>query len=61
MKKFIGRLRYFTPEELLRLFCFPVDSFSFPLDEALTRRKKYSLIGNSLNVRVVGALLAHCV
>jgi site-specific DNA-cytosine methylase len=63
----IGKLRYFTPEELLRLFGFlspdtsssphPTESF-FPLDETtLTNRKKYELIGNSLNVTVASCLL----
>ena len=57
MENFIGCLRYFSPKELLRLFCFPVEHYSFPESESLTRRKKYSLIGNSLNVKVVEVLV----
>lgn len=58
MLNFVGCLRYFSPLELLRLFCFPVPGFNFPLAEgSLTTRAKYSLIGNSLNVKVVAALV----
>jgi tRNA (cytosine38-C5)-methyltransferase len=66
LETLIGKLRYFTPEELLRLFGFdspPLSSGSptvggfFPIDEKLTLRKKYELIGNSLNVTVASRLL----
>lgn len=62
LESLIGKLRYFTPEELLRLFGFdsppgnPHGAF-FPVDEKLTLRKKYELIGNSLNVTVACRLL----
>jgi site-specific DNA-cytosine methylase len=58
------RLRYFTPNELLRLFGFnpPLSKplkcphfFVFPEEIAL--RKQYELIGNSLSVEVVRHLL----
>jgi tRNA (cytosine38-C5)-methyltransferase len=49
-------IRYFTPQELLRLFGFP-KSFRFPA--ALNKSKCYELIGNSVNVEVVARLLAH--
>lgn len=48
------RLRYFTPQEVARLMCFP-ECFAFPPD--LKPRHQYQLLGNSVNVRVVRALL----
>ncbi|KAF9014545.1 S-adenosyl-L-methionine-dependent methyltransferase [Hymenopellis radicata] len=55
------RLRYFAPEELLRLFDFnPTEDeepFSFPDD--ISRKSRYRLIGNSVNVRVVRALIEY--
>lgn len=61
-------LRYFTPQELLRLFGFQ-DDFFFPpsysvrsrsgeREEELTARKCYELIGNSINITVSSAVLA---
>ena len=56
------RLRYLTPNELLRLFGFnqPLksthDLFVFP--EEVSLRKQYELIGNSLSVDVVHHLLS---
>lgn len=50
------RLRYFTPSEVGRLMCFP-ESFRFPPD--LKPRHRYQLLGNSINVRVVRALMDH--
>lgn len=58
-----GKLRYFTPEELLNLFGFNdvnennTRKISFPNEEKLTLRKKYELIGNSLNVIVANKLI----
>lgn len=59
------RLRYFTPTELLRIFCFlPTNTdaergrqtqFYWPVD--LSTKAKYRLIGNSVNVRVVTDLI----
>ncbi|KAK0478182.1 S-adenosyl-L-methionine-dependent methyltransferase [Armillaria novae-zelandiae] len=51
------RLRYFTPNELLRIFDFDSSLFQWPDD--VSRKTKYRLIGNSVNVRVVAALLDH--
>jgi len=56
------KLRYFSPTELLRLFCFLPrasselqDSFRWPED--LSVKAQYRLIGNSVNVRVVTELI----
>eukprot|EP01031_Cornospumella_fuschlensis_P034413 gene34413-41652_t len=49
-------LRYLTPTELLRLFGFP-DSFSWPAD--VSKRKRFELIGNSINVHVTSRLLRY--
>ena len=54
------RLRYFTPDELLRLFDFNQPNemtFSFSAD--ISRKSQYRLIGNSVNVRVVTALIEY--
>lgn len=53
-------LRYFSPSELLRIFCFkPVGSqdvrFHWPSD--ISTKTQYRLIGNSVNVRVVTELI----
>ncbi|KAK8767132.1 hypothetical protein V5799_006086 [Amblyomma americanum] len=48
------RMRYFTPQEVAQLMCFP-ESFAFPPD--LKPRHQYQLLGNSVNVRVVRCLL----
>ncbi|KAJ6519200.1 S-adenosyl-L-methionine-dependent methyltransferase [Mycena sanguinolenta] len=59
------RLRYFTPEELLRLFSFaPIpcsssDEPSFTWPENVSRKTKYRLIGNSVNVKVVQELIRY--
>ncbi|KAJ6498037.1 S-adenosyl-L-methionine-dependent methyltransferase [Mycena vitilis] len=59
------RLRYFSPQELLRLFAFnPVrDSFGskdpFIWPEGISRKTKYRLIGNSVNVKVVQELIRY--
>ncbi|XP_043250724.1 tRNA (cytosine(38)-C(5))-methyltransferase [Colletes gigas] len=47
-------LRYFTPREVSRLMCFP-ENFTFP--EQITRKQKYRLLGNSINVHVVSRLI----
>ncbi|CAH1180068.1 unnamed protein product [Phaedon cochleariae] len=47
-------LRFFTPREVCRLMCFP-ESFKFSPN--LSDRKKYMLLGNSINVRVVSELI----
>jgi len=48
------KLRYFTPREVARLMSFPED-FNFPAET--TNRQKYRLLGNSINVKVVGELI----
>lgn len=47
-------LRYFSPKEVSRLMSFP-DQFDFPKETG--RNKKYRLLGNSLNVKVVAELI----
>ncbi|KAF5314118.1 hypothetical protein D9611_006941 [Ephemerocybe angulata] len=51
------RLRYFTPSELLRIFAFEEATFVWP--ESVSMKTKYRLIGNSVNVRVVQALVTY--
>ena len=51
------RLRYFSPEELSRLFGFGTDSGPFTWPAEVTKKSKYKLIGNSVNVRVVTELV----
>ena len=53
-----SKLRLFTEEEILRLHSFP-DRFKFP--DSVTRRQRYQLLGNSLNVLVVKELIAHLI
>mmetsp|Transcript_23947 Transcript_23947/g.36467 ORF Transcript_23947/g.36467 Transcript_23947/m.36467 type:complete len:426 (+) Transcript_23947:46-1323(+) len=53
MSKYKGKLRRFTPIELLKIFGFPSDDF-FPADMSLTHQ--YKLVGNSVNVNVVTCL-----
>lgn len=48
------RLRYFAPREVARLMSFP-ETFDFPPET--TKRQKYRLLGNSINVCVVGELI----
>lgn len=50
-----GKLRYFSPTELLRLFGFP-KQFNFPMDK-VKRKQCYELIGNSVNTIVIAKLL----
>lgn len=54
MLSYSGRIRKFHPRELLNLFGFP-QTFSFP--DTMTFRYQYQLIGNSVNVTVVNAVL----
>ena len=48
----------FAPREIARLHGFP-DSFTFPPDGSVGRKKQFELLGNSLSVQVVSALLEH--
>lgn len=48
------RLRYFTPKEVLAIMMFPKD-YSIP--KTTTVKQSYRLLGNSVNVKVISALL----
>eukprot|EP01036_Dinobryon_divergens_P030829 gene30829-40132_t len=52
-------LRYFSPDELLTLFGYETPHFHFPSSIKISNRKKFELIGNSLNVYVVKKLLKY--
>ena len=52
-------LRYFSPDELLTLFGYETPHFHFPNSKNISNRKKFELIGNSLNVCVVKKLLKY--
>ena len=45
-----GKLRYFTPKEILKFLNFN-DNFGFPKE--ITIKSQYKLLGNSINVKVV--------
>jgi site-specific DNA-cytosine methylase len=49
-----GRVRRFSPDELLRLMCFP-DWYSFP--DGMTQRMRYKHIGNSLSIAAMREIL----
>lgn len=49
-------LRYFSPREIANLHGFPS---SFVLDGVVSVKQQYKLLGNSLSVTVVAALLRH--
>lgn len=51
------QLRYFTPTELLRIFCFEPKGATFNWPGGVSLKSKYKLIGNSVNVRVVTELI----
>lgn len=46
-------LRYFSPEELLRLFAISTPERRLLWPPSITQKTKYRLIGNSVNVAVV--------
>lgn len=48
------QLRFFTPTEIAKLMCFP-KYFSFP--SHITKKQKYMVLGNSINVKVVSYLI----
>lgn len=48
------KLRFFTPREISRLMSFPAE-FNFP--DSITTKQRYQLLGNSINVAVVGKLI----
>lgn len=47
-------LRYFTPAEVAKLMSFP-EKFGFPPE--ITNRQRYRVLGNSINVALVGKLV----
>ena len=49
-----GFIRYFTPNEILKLMCFS-ENYSFPKN--ISDKSKYRLLGNSINVKVVNILI----
>ena len=51
------KLRYFTPREVANLMCFPPKTFSFP--PSASQQQCYRVLGNSLNITVVAALLKY--
>ncbi|KAJ3235806.1 C-5 cytosine-specific DNA methylase [Chytriomyces hyalinus] len=60
-------LRFLTPREVARLHAFPIDASDnlpqapklvFP--ESISVAQQYKLLGNSLNVKVIGDLMRHC-
>lgn len=48
------KLRYFSPQEILNLLCYPS---WFKLPDDMTYKQMYSLLGNSLNPFVVKDLI----
>ncbi|KAF7817233.1 tRNA (cytosine(38)-C(5))-methyltransferase 2 isoform X1 [Senna tora] len=50
------RLRYFTPREVANLHSLP-EEFEFP--QHISLRQRYALLGNSLSIAVVAALLQY--
>lgn len=48
------KLRYFTPAEVATLMSFP-ETFSFPPETS--NKQRYRVLGNSINVAVVGKLI----
>lgn len=51
------RLRYFSAEELLRLFGFGTGTIPFTWPAGITTKGKYRFIGNSVNIHVVAELI----
>ena len=58
-------LRYFSPSELLRIFAFNPPGLvlsqdsTFVWPEGISKKSKYRLIGNSVNVKVVQELIEY--
>ncbi|KAF8967766.1 S-adenosyl-L-methionine-dependent methyltransferase [Flammula alnicola] len=58
------KLRYFSPSELLRIFAFDLPhaesmDATFIWPETVSKKSKYKLIGNSVNVTVVQELIEY--
>ena len=56
MMDYHGRLRYFSPQEILRLHGFH-SNFQFP-EMKIKLKQQFKLLGNSLNVIVIKYLLS---
>lgn len=54
LKVMENKLRYFSPNEILKLLCF---SSNFSIPSTLSTKMQYRLLGNSINVKVVNILL----
>lgn len=48
------KMRYFTPQEVAKLMSFP-SVFTFP--DEITAKQRYRVLGNSINIAIVGKLI----
>mmetsp|Transcript_4547 Transcript_4547/g.8763 ORF Transcript_4547/g.8763 Transcript_4547/m.8763 type:complete len:392 (-) Transcript_4547:13-1188(-) len=56
MSKYVGKLRRFSPYELLGIFGFP-SSFKFP--DGISLEHRFKLIGNAVNVTVISHIVSY--
>jgi tRNA (cytosine38-C5)-methyltransferase len=49
--------RFFSPTEVARLHYFPIDEGMFSFPDSVSIKQRWKLLGNSLNVKVVGTIL----
>ncbi|KAF9901229.1 tRNA (cytosine-5-)-methyltransferase [Linnemannia zychae] len=52
-------LRYFTENEVARLMGFPIVEGKFSFPKNTTLKQRYRVLGNSINVKVVGELIKY--
>ncbi|KAF9153406.1 tRNA (cytosine-5-)-methyltransferase [Linnemannia schmuckeri] len=52
-------LRYFTENEVARLMGFPIVEGKFSFPKTTTLKQRYRVLGNSINVKVVGELIKY--
>ncbi|KAG0312010.1 tRNA (cytosine-5-)-methyltransferase [Linnemannia gamsii] len=52
-------LRYFTENEVARLMGFPIVEGKFSFPATTTLKQRYRVLGNSINVKVVGELIKY--
>ncbi|KAF9117253.1 tRNA (cytosine-5-)-methyltransferase [Mortierella sp. 14UC] len=52
-------LRYFTENEVARLMGFPIVEGKFSFPKNTTLKQRYRVLGNSINVKVVGELIRY--
>ncbi|KAG0373620.1 tRNA (cytosine-5-)-methyltransferase [Mortierella sp. AD032] len=52
-------LRYFTENEVARLMGFPLTEGKFSFPKSTTLKQRYRVLGNSINVKVVGELVKY--